>query len=84
MLRVVLSNMCIKKSGPSRISNPNQYSNCIESSEVIEDNDHVPVGSDTNTFGYEDAEVDCGISSIQWDDTMEVSEVTWTENRSQY
>ena len=84
MLRVVLSNMCIKKSGPSRISNPHQYSNYFESPEVIEDDDHVPVGSNKDAFGYEGAEVDCGISSIEWDDTIEVSEMTWTQNRSQY
>ena len=42
----------------------------------MEDDDHVPVDSDRNVFGYEGVEVDCGISNIEWDDTMEVSEVT--------
>ncbi|KAI1060985.1 hypothetical protein LB507_010004, partial [Fusarium sp. FIESC RH6] len=75
MLRVVLSNMCIKKSGPSHILNPHQYTNYIESPEVIEDDGHVPAGSDKNAFGYEGAEVDCGISSIEWDDTIENSDL---------
>ncbi|CAG7559770.1 unnamed protein product [Fusarium equiseti] len=71
LLRTVLANICVTNHGQSHIFDPRQDSNCIESSEVIEDDDDVTVGSDKNVVGYGGVEVDCGISSIAWDDTME-------------
>jgi len=74
MLRVVLANMCVRKSGPSSISDPHKHSNCIHSSEVVEDDRYVSEGSDENVLGNEGVDVDHGI--IEWDDTNEVSQVT--------
>jgi hypothetical protein len=62
--------------GPSHISDPRQYSNFIDSSAEVVEDDIVPDGFAKNVFGYESVDVDCRINSIEWGDTMNVSQLT--------